>query len=59
MRSGFIFGSRRPPVCMLRGRHGLDHAGQPRSLPHVAVLAFNEIPPEITVEAVALVGLNG
>jgi flagellar biosynthesis protein FlhA len=29
------------------------------SLPHVAVLAFNEVPPEITVEAIALVGLNG
>ncbi len=29
------------------------------SLPHVAVLAFNEVPPEISVEAVALVGLNG
>ena len=29
------------------------------SLPHVAVLAFNEVAPEITVEAVALVGLNG
>jgi flagellar biosynthesis protein FlhA len=28
-------------------------------LPHVAVLAFNEVPPEITVEAIALVGLNG
>jgi flagellar biosynthesis protein FlhA len=28
-------------------------------LPHVAVLAFNEVPPEISVEAVALVGLNG
>jgi flagellar biosynthesis protein FlhA len=29
------------------------------SLPHVAVLAFNEIVPEISVEAVALVGMNG
>jgi flagellar biosynthesis protein FlhA len=29
------------------------------SLPHVAVLAFNEVAPEITVEAVAMVGLNG
>ena len=29
------------------------------SLPHVAVLAFNEVAPEITVEAVALVGMNG
>jgi flagellar biosynthesis protein FlhA len=29
------------------------------SLPHVAVLAFNEIPSEIAVEAVAMVGLNG
>jgi flagellar biosynthesis protein FlhA len=29
------------------------------SLSHVAVLAFNEVPPEITVEAIALVGLNG
>ncbi len=29
------------------------------SLPHVAVLAFNEIVPEVAVEAVAMVGLNG
>ncbi len=29
------------------------------SVPHLAVLAFNEIVPEVTVEAVALVGLNG
>jgi flagellar biosynthesis protein FlhA len=29
------------------------------TLPHLAVLAFNEIVPEATVEAVALVGLNG
>jgi flagellar biosynthesis protein FlhA len=29
------------------------------SLPHVAVLAYNEIVPEVTVEAVALVGMNG
>jgi flagellar biosynthesis protein FlhA len=29
------------------------------SLPHVAVLAFNEIVPEVSVEAVAMVGLNG
>jgi flagellar biosynthesis protein FlhA len=29
------------------------------SLPHVAVLAYNEIVPEVTVEAVGLVGLNG
>ena len=28
-------------------------------LPHLAVLGFNEIVPEATVEAVALVGLNG
>jgi flagellar biosynthesis protein FlhA len=28
------------------------------SLPHVAVLAFNEVVPEVTVEAVALVGMN-
>jgi len=29
------------------------------SLPQVAVLAYNEIAPEVTVEAVAIVGLNG
>jgi flagellar biosynthesis protein FlhA len=29
------------------------------SLPHVAVLAYNEIAPEVAVEAVGLVGLNG
>ena len=29
------------------------------SLPHVAVLAYNEIVPEVAVEAVALVGMNG
>jgi flagellar biosynthesis protein FlhA len=29
------------------------------SMPHVAVLAFNEVAPEITVEAVALIGLSG
>jgi flagellar biosynthesis protein FlhA len=29
------------------------------SLPHVAVLAFNEIVPEVGVEAVGLVGMNG
>ncbi len=29
------------------------------SLPHVAVLAFNEVAPEVAVEAVALVGMNG
>jgi flagellar biosynthesis protein FlhA len=29
------------------------------AVPHLAVLAFNEIVPEVTVEAVALVGLNG
>jgi len=29
------------------------------SLPHVAVLAFNEVVPEVAVEAVALVGMNG
>ena len=29
------------------------------SLPHVAVLAFNEIVPEVAVEAVAMVGMNG
>jgi flagellar biosynthesis protein FlhA len=29
------------------------------SLPHMAVLAYNEIVPDISVEAVALVGLNG
>jgi flagellar biosynthesis protein FlhA len=28
-------------------------------LPHVAVLAYNEISAEVTVEAVALVGING
>ncbi len=29
------------------------------SLPHVAVLGFNEIVPEIAVEAVGLIGMNG
>jgi flagellar biosynthesis protein FlhA len=29
------------------------------SLPHVAVLAYNEIVPEVAVEAVGMVGLNG
>jgi flagellar biosynthesis protein FlhA len=29
------------------------------NLPHLAVLGYNEIVPEATVEAVALVGLNG
>jgi flagellar biosynthesis protein FlhA len=29
------------------------------SMPHLAVLGYNEIVPEVTVEAVALVGLNG
>ena len=29
------------------------------SLPHVAVLAYNEVVPEVSVEAVAMVGLNG
>jgi len=29
------------------------------SLPHVAVLAYNEVSAEVAVEAVALVGLNG
>ena len=28
------------------------------ALPHVAVLAFNEVVPEVTVEAVAMVGAN-
>ena len=28
------------------------------SLPHVAVLAFNEIVPEVAVEAVAMVGIE-
>jgi flagellar biosynthesis protein FlhA len=29
------------------------------SLPHIAVLAYNEVVPEVTVEAVGLVGMNG
>ena len=29
------------------------------ALPHLAVLGYNEIVPEATVEAVALVGMNG
>ena len=29
------------------------------SLPHVAVLAYNEIVPEVAVEAVGLIGMNG
>ncbi|MGE5609123.1 MAG: flagellar biosynthesis protein FlhA [Bacillota bacterium] len=29
------------------------------SLPHTAVLAYNEVVPEVTVEAVAMVGMNG
>jgi flagellar biosynthesis protein FlhA len=28
-------------------------------MPHVAVLAFNEVVPEVSVEAVAMVGMNG
>ena len=30
-----------------------------RRVPQVAVLAFNEVVSEVTVEAVALVGMNG
>jgi flagellar biosynthesis component FlhA len=29
------------------------------SLPHVAVLSYNEVVPDVTVEAVGLIGLNG
>ncbi len=29
------------------------------SLPHVAVLAFNEVVPDVSVEAIGLVGMNG
>jgi flagellar biosynthesis protein FlhA len=29
------------------------------ALPHVAVLAYNEVVPEVTVEAIGLVGMNG
>ena len=29
------------------------------ALPHTAVLAYNEVVPDITVEAVAMVGMNG
>jgi flagellar biosynthesis protein FlhA len=29
------------------------------ALPQVAVLAYNEVVPDVTVEAVALVGMNG
>ena len=29
------------------------------TLPHVAVLAYNEIVPEASVEAVGIIGLNG
>ncbi len=29
------------------------------SLPHIAVLAYNEVVPEVAVEAVGLVGMNG
>jgi flagellar biosynthesis protein FlhA len=29
------------------------------SVPHVAVLSYNEIVPEVSVEAVGLVGMNG
>ena len=29
------------------------------SLPTVAVLAYNEVAPDVAVEAVAMVGLNG
>jgi hypothetical protein len=29
------------------------------SLPHVAVLAYNEVVAEVGVEAVGMVGLNG
>jgi flagellar biosynthesis component FlhA len=29
------------------------------ALPHAAVLAFNEVTPQVRVEAVGIVGLNG
>jgi hypothetical protein len=29
------------------------------SVPHAAVLSYNEIVPEVSVEAVGLVGMNG
>ena len=29
------------------------------SVPHAAVLSYNEIVPEVSVEAVAMVGMNG
>ena len=29
------------------------------SLPHVAVLAYNEVVPEVAVDAIGMVGMNG
>ncbi len=45
-------------LCSPQIRSSLRKMIEP-SMPHVAVLAFNEVSPEVTVEAVALIGLNG
>ncbi len=45
-------------VCSPQIRHPLRRMIE-GSLPTTAVLAYNEIVPEVTVEAVAMVGLNG
>ena len=45
-------------VCSPQVRSTLRRMIEP-SLPHVAVLAFNEISAEVSVEAVAMVGVSG
>src|SRR3954454_2169466 len=45
-------------LCSPQVRSALRRMIEP-SLPHTAVLAYNEIVPETAVEAVALVGMNG
>ncbi len=45
-------------LCSPQIRSSLRKMIEP-SMPQVAVLAFNEVAPEVTVEAVALIGMNG
>ncbi len=45
-------------LCSPQIRQPLRRMLEP-SLPHTAVLAYNEVVPEVAVEAAALVGLNG
>jgi len=45
-------------LCSPQIRQTLRRMIEP-SLPHTAVLAYNEIVPETAVEAVGLVGMNG